>query len=231
MPRNGTVSPPECPDGQSYRTAPSSGCYESETYYDSRPYDYSCPSTSTLGTSGGSRTCTKTETYRQRVCSFDPIAGQQYWWETRTRTLTAAVIESCASGYSADGTGCTANSPSTRWVAMGSTPTRYRYDPATRSCLSGWSDNGSQCESDTASTRWDPTGSTPVTSRTGQADRSCDTGFTWSGSSGKCENTTYTDPTAPLTTVVGDPPAVSCPDGYAPAGGGPTAAASGIRNS
>ncbi|WP_420624147.1 hypothetical protein [Candidatus Poriferisodalis sp.] len=290
-----TLNPPTCPDGETYR---SNGCYESESYYNSRPYDYSCPSTYTLGTSGGSRTCTKTETYQERVCSYDPIAGQQCWYETRTRTLTAAVIESCASGYSADGTGCTANSPSTRWVATGSTPTRYRYepatsscpsgwsdngsqcesdtastrwvatgstptryrydpatsscpsgwsdngslcesdtastrwvatgstptryryDPATSSCPSGWSDNGSQCESDTASTRWDPTGSTPVTSRTGQADRSCDTGFTWNGSSGKCENTTYTDPTAPLTTVVGDPPDVSCPDGYDSAGGG-----------
>ncbi len=289
------LSPPTCPAGETYR---SSGCYEQESYYDSRPLRYSCPAGYTLKTSGLSRTCTKTETYRKRRCSYDPFAGQQCWWETRTRTLTAAVVESCPAGYSPDGTGCTADSPTTRWKPTGSTPTRYRYTPAARSCPSGWSpsgsvcqsdspstrwkrtastptryrytpaakscpsgwsDNGALCESDTASTRWkatastptrhryvpaakscpagwsdngiqcrsdtakqrwDRTASVPVTSRTADAVRFCDTGFAWNDSSGKCEKTLYSDPTAPLTKLVGRPPTQSCPAGWDPAGGG-----------
>ena len=290
-----TLSPPTCPNGETYR---SNGCYEQESYYGSRPLRYSCPSGYTLKTSGLSRSCTKKETYRKRRCAFDPFAGQQCWWETLTRTLTAAVIESCPAGYSPDGVGCTADrpstrwkptgstptryrhasatrscpsgwspsgsvcqsgSPSTRWKRTGSTPTRYRYTPATKSCPSGWSDNGALCESDTASTRWKVTGSTPtrhrydpaakscpagwsdngalcesdtakqrwdrtasvpVTSRTADAVRFCDTGFSWNDSSGKCEKTLYSDPTAPLTKLVGQPPTQSCPDGWDPAGGG-----------
>ena len=290
-----TLSPPQCPDGETWR---SNRCETQQTYYDSRPYDYSCPSGYTLGTSGLTRTCTKTETYRTRVCSYDPIAGQQCWWENRTRTLTAAVRRTCPSGFSSDGAGCTADSPSVRWAATGSSPTRHRYDaatkscmagyspagsvcqadspstrwaatgssptrfrydaaakscisgyspagsvcrsdtaskrwvatgstptrlryvPATKSCPSGWSDNGSLCESDTASTRWDATASTPITSRTADAVRSCDAGLAWNDTSGKCEKTTYADPTAPLTKLTGDPPVVSCGDGYKPAGGG-----------
>ncbi|MYA82340.1 MAG: hypothetical protein F4021_06990 [Acidimicrobiales bacterium] len=50
--------------------------------------------------------------------------------------------------------------------------------------------------------------------------RSCDTDFAWNDTSGKCEKTTYADPTAPLTKLVGDPPQVSCGDGYKLAGGG-----------
>ena len=91
---------------------------------------------------------------------------------------------------------------------------------ATKSCPSGWSDNGSLCRSDAASTRWDATGSTPITSRTADAVRSCDTDFAWNGTSGKCEKTAYADPTAPLTKLVGNPPVVSCGDGYKLAGGG-----------
>ena len=290
-----TLSPPQCPNGETWRN---NRCETQQTYYDSRPYDYSCPSGYTLGTSGLTRTCTKTETYRTRVCSYDPIAGQQCWWENRTRTLTAAVRRTCPSGFSSDGAGCTADSPSvrwaatgssptrhrydaatkscmagyspagsvcqadspsTRWAATGSSPTRFRYDPATKSCISGyspagsvcrsdtaskrwvatgstptrlryvpatkscpsgWSDNGSLCESDTASVRWDATASTPITSRTADAVRSCDAGFAWNDTSGKCEKTTYADPTAPLTKLTGDPPQVSCGDGYKPAGGG-----------
>ncbi|MYJ47888.1 MAG: hypothetical protein F4070_09665, partial [Acidimicrobiales bacterium] len=290
-----TLSPPQCPNGETWRN---NRCEKQQTYYDSRPYDYSCPSGYTLGTSGLTRTCTKTETYRKRVCSYDPLAGQQCWWENRTRTLTAAVRQTCPSGFSSDGTGCTADSPSVRWVATGSSPTRFRYDPATKSCISGyspagsvcqadspstrwaatgssptrfrydpatkscisgwsdngslcqsdtaskrwvatgstptrlrydpatkscpsgWSDNGNLCQSDTASTRWDVTTSTPITSRTANAVRSCDTDFAWNDTSGKCEKTTYADPTAPLTKLVGDPPVVSCRDGYKLAGGG-----------
>ena len=289
------LSPPTCPAGETYR---SSGCYEQESYYGSRPLRYSCPSGYTLKTSGLSRSCTKKETYRKRRCSYDPFAGQQCWWETLTRTLTAAAVESCPAGYSPDGVGCTADrpttrwkptastptryrhapatrscpsgwspsgsvcqsdSPSTRWKRTTSTPTRYRYTPAARSCPSGWSDNGALCESDTASTRWkrtastptrhrydpaakscpagwsdngiqcesdtakqrwDRTASVPVASRTADAVRFCDTGFAWNNSSGKCERTVYSDPTAPLTKLVGQPPTQSCPAGWDPAGSG-----------
>jgi hypothetical protein len=182
------LSPPRCPAGESYRTSPAKGCYESETYYDSRPYRYSCPSGYTLRTSGGVRSCTKTETYRKRVCAFDPIAGQQCWWENRTRTLTAAVIASCPSGYSPDGTGCTADTASTRWKRTASTPTRYRYEAAARSCPSGYSDNGSQCRSDTASQRWVRTTSQPVTRLTRPAEPYCDSGYSDSGT--QCQSDT-----------------------------------------
>ena len=212
-----TLSPPRCPDGESYR---GDGCYESETFYDSRPYDYSCPSTYTLGISGGSRTCSKTETYQQQVCSFDPIAGQQCWWETRTRTLTAAVIESCALGFSADGTGCTANSASTRWVATGSAPTRYRYEPATGSCPSGWSDNGSVCESDSPSTRWVATGSAPTRYRDDPATGSCPSG--WSDNGSLCESDTASTrwvATGSSPTRYRDDPATGpCPSGWSDSG-------------
>ena len=176
------LSPPTCPDGETYRTSPRSGCYDKHTYYDSRPHDYSCPSGYTLGTSGLTRTCTKTETYRVRRCAFDPFAGRQCWWETRTRTLTAAVRQTCPSGFSSDGTGCTADDPSTRWVRTTSTPTRYRYDPAAKSCPRGWSDNGSLCQSDTASTRWVRTTSTPTRYRYDPAAKSCPRGYSDNGS-------------------------------------------------
>ena len=298
-----TLNPPTCPSGQSYRMSPAKGCYRPVLFYDSRPLDYSCPATYTLRTSGTTRSCTKTEKYRKRVCAFDPIAGQQCWYENRTRTLTAAVVESCPSGYSPDGTGCTADTASTQWKRTASTPTKYRYDPADKSCISGFSDNGTQCQADTASQRWVPTTSTPLTELTRPADPYCDTGFsdngtqcqsdtatvTWdptastptrhryvpaakscpagfsddgtqcqadtatpkwtitasvpkthryadagpecptagfeySSTASRCEKTTvttaYSDPTDPLTMVVGDEPTVSCPDGYDAAGGG-----------
>ena len=294
-----TLNPPTCPDGETYLTVPAKGCYRSESFYDSAPLDYSCPATYTLRTSGTTRSCSKVEKYRKRVCAFDPVAGQQCWWENRTRTVTTAVIESCPSGYSPDGTGCTADAASTRWKRTASTPTRYRYDPAVRSCPTGYSDNGTQCESDTASTRWkrtastptryryDPavrscptgysdngtqcesdtasqrwvvTASTPAKHRYDPADKSCPTGYTDNGTqcqadvltpkwtpttstptthryepadpqcttagfeyssvTSRCEKTVYTDPTEPLTRLVGRTPKPTCPDGYTLAGAG-----------
>ena len=323
------------PTGRPFATIAASETQQ--TYYDSRPYRYTCPSGFTLKTATVPPTCTKTETYRKKVCSFDPIVGQQCWWENRTRTLTKPATQTCPSGYSPDGTGCTADRASKRWVRTASTPTRHRYVPAARSCIAGyspagplcqadrastrwvrtsstptrhryvpavrsciagyspagsvcqadtastrwvetgstpakfryvpaakscmagysdngtqcqadkastrwvrtsstptrhrfvpavkscpagWSDNGARCESDTASTRWDRTSSVPVTSRTADAVRSCDAGFVWNATAGKCDKTTYSDPTGPLTRLVGDAPQVSCRDGYSPAGGG-----------
>ncbi|WP_419839548.1 phospholipase A2 [Candidatus Poriferisodalis sp.] len=328
------LSPPTCPNGETYRN---NRCETQQTYYDSRPYRYTCPSGYTLKTTTIPPTCTKTETYRKKVCSYDPIAGQQCWWENRTRTLTKPAAQTCPSGYSPDGTGCTADRASKRWVKTASAPTRHRYVPAVRSCIAdyspagslcradkastrwvktasaptrhryvpaakscisgysdngvqcradkastrwvktastpakfryvpaaksclsgysdngvqcradkastrwvetgsapakfryvpavkscpaGWSDSGARCESDTASARWDRTSSVPVTSRTAAAVRSCDAGFAWNAAAGKCDKTTYSDPTGPLTRLVGDPPQVSCRDGYSPAGGG-----------
>ncbi|WP_419855385.1 hypothetical protein [Candidatus Poriferisodalis sp.] len=294
-----TLNPPTCPDDEKYRTAPAKGCYRSVLFYDSQPLDYSCPATYTLKTSGATRSCSKTEKYRKRVCGFDPVAGQQCWYENRTRTVTTAVIESCPSGYSPDGTGCTADTASTRWERTRSTPTKYRYGTADKSCIRGYSDNGVQCESDTASQRWVRTTSTPLTEltqsatpycrtgysdngvqcesdtasqrwvrttstplteltqsatpycRTGYsdngtqcqsdvatvtwdrtdkaptkhsyapADPQCTTaGFAYSSVTSRCEKTAYTDPTDPLTKLVGRAPTVSCPDGYDAAGGG-----------
>ena len=328
------LSPPTCPNGETFRN---NRCETQQTYYDSRPYRYTCASGYTLKTTTVPPTCTKTETYRKKVCSYDPFAGQQCWWESRTRTLTEPAAQTCPSGYSPDGAGCTADRASKRWVRTASTPTRHRYVPAVRSCIAGyspagsvcqsdtastrwvktasapirhryepaaksclsgysdngvqcqadkastrwaetasvpkthryvpaarscvsgysdngvqcqadeastrwvpsastpathryvpaakscpagWSDNGAECESDTASTRWDRTSSAPVTSRTAAAVRSCDAGFAWNDTAGKCHKTTYSDPTGPLTRLVGDPPQVSCRDGYGPAGGG-----------
>ncbi|WP_419907664.1 hypothetical protein [Candidatus Poriferisodalis sp.] len=176
------VSPPTCPSGQTYRTSPAAGCYNKESYRNSRPYRYSCPATYTLQTSGIAWSCTKTETYRKRVCAFDPIAGQQCWYENRTRTLTKAATRTCPSGYSPDGTGCTADTASTRWKRTRSTPTKHRYEAAAKSCPSGYSDNGALCRSDTASQRWNKTTRQPITTLTRPAVPYCDTGFSDNGS-------------------------------------------------
>ncbi|WP_419853869.1 hypothetical protein [Candidatus Poriferisodalis sp.] len=292
-----TLNPPMCPDDEEYRTTPRKACYEEESYYDSAPLDYSCPATYTLRTSGLTRSCTKVEKYRQQVCRSDPF--QVCWYENRTRTVTTAVIESCPSGYSPDGTGCTADTASTRWKRTRSTPTKYRYDPAVRSCPRGYTDNGTQCQSDTASTRWVRTGSTPTRYRYDPAVRSCPRGYTDNGVqcesdtasqrwvvtastpakhrydpavrscprgytdngtqcqadvltpkwtpttstpkthryvpadpqcttagfeyasvASRCEKTAYTDPTEPLTKLVGRPPKPTCADGYTAAGAG-----------
>ena len=154
-------------------------------------------------------------------CQADKASTR--WVETgsvpkKFRYVPAA--RSCIAGYSPAGPVCQADTASTRWVPSGSTPATHRYVPAAKSCPADWSDNGAECESDTASTRWDRTSSAPVTSRTAAAVRSCDAGFAWNATAGKCHKTAYSDPTAPLTRLVGDPPQVSCRDGYGPAGGG-----------
>ncbi|WP_419839544.1 hypothetical protein [Candidatus Poriferisodalis sp.] len=168
-----------------------------------------------VGRGGGEDRCLE-----RAAAGGESIAGQQCWWENRTRTLTEPAAQTCPSGFSPDGAGCTADRASKRWVRTASAPAKFRYVPAAKSCPAGYSDDGARCESDTALTRWDRTSSAPVTSRTADAVRSCDAGFAWNDTAGKCHKTTYSDPTAPLTRLVGDPPQASCRDGYDPAAGG-----------
>ena len=110
-------------DGEAFRN---DRCETQQAYYDSRPYEYSCASGYALRTATVPPVCTKTETYRKKVCSFDPFAGEQCWWENRTRTLTAPASQACPSGFSPDGAGCTADRASKRWVNTVSAPTRHR---------------------------------------------------------------------------------------------------------
>ena len=216
---------PYCTGGQTYRTSPSRGCYRSETYYRTASYRYACASGYTLGYDGIGWTCSRTEKYRKKVCSFDPIAGRQCWWEDRTRTVTEAAARSCPSGYAANGSNCRANSASTRWAKTARSPITADTRPAARSCPSGYSPNGSTCRRST--TQWKASGSTPVTSyRYEPAGRSCRAGYSWDSASQLCAKTAtttaYSSPTAPLTALTGQPPTQRCPadGGWSPAGGG-----------
>ncbi|MYK70162.1 MAG: hypothetical protein F4021_00515 [Acidimicrobiales bacterium] len=216
---------PYCTGGQTYRTSPSRGCYRSETYYRTANYRYACTSGYTLEYDGIGWTCKKIETYKKRVCSYDPIAGQQCWWGNRTRTVTKAATRSCPSGYAANGSNCRANSASTRWVKTTRSPITTDTRPATQSCPSGYSPNGSTCRQ--TKTEWKASGSTPVTSyRYEPASRSCRVGYSWDSTIQLCAKTTtttaYSNPTAPLTTLTGQPPTQRCPvdGGWTPAGGG-----------
>ena len=215
--------PPHCTGGLTYRTSPSRGCYRSETYYRTASHRYSCPSGYAESGSGASTKCSKTEKYRKRVCSYDPFAGQQCWWEDRTRTVSKAPIRSCPSGFSANGSRCRADTASTRWVKTTRQPVTADTRPATRECPAGYSAHGSRCRETT--TAWKPSGSAPVTSyRYVPADPSCGAGYSWDAAIRMCANTTttttYSDPTAPLTTLTGRPPVLRCPTATTPAGGG-----------
>ncbi|WP_420608988.1 hypothetical protein [Candidatus Poriferisodalis sp.] len=214
---------PYCTGSHEYRTSPTRGCYRSESSYATAEYEYSCPSGYTASGSGASTKCSKTETYKKRVCSYDPFAGQQCWWETRTRTVTAAPVKSCERGFSPHGSKCRSDTASTRWVKTTRQPVTKHTQPATRACPSGFSPHGSRCRS--ATTEWKPSGSTPVTSyRYESADRSCRSGYDWDAAAQLCTKTVtttvYSDPTPPLTTLTGRPPIQRCPQGWDPAGGG-----------
>ena len=214
---------PYCTGTQEYRTSPSRGCYRSESFHATTEYEYSCPSGYTASGSGASTKCSKTETYKKRVRSYDPFAGQQCWWETRTRTVTAAPVKSCERGFSPHGSKCRSDTASTRWVKTTRQPVTKHTQPATRACPSGFSPHGSRCRS--ATTEWKPSGSTPVTSyRYESANRSCRSGYDWNAAAQLCTKnvttTVYSDPTPSLTTLTGQPPIQRCPQGWDPAGGG-----------
>ncbi len=214
---------PYCTGSQEYRTSPSRGCYRSESFHATAEYEYSCPSGYTASGSGASTKCSKTEMYKKRVCSYDPFAGQQCWWETRTRTVTAAPVKSCERGFSPHGSKCRSDTASTRWVKTTRQPVTKHTQPATRACPSSFSPHGSRCRS--ATTEWKPSGSTPVTSyRYEPADRSCQSGYDWDTAAQLCTKTVtttvYSDPTPPLTTLTGRPPIQRCPQGWDLAGGG-----------
>ncbi len=215
--------PPYCTGGLTYRTSPSRGCYRSESFYRTAEYSYSCPSGYDESGSGASTKCSKTEKYRKRVCGYDPFAGQQCWWEDRTRTVTKAPIRSCPSGFSPFGSRCRAVTASTRWKKTTRQPVTTDTKLATRECPSGYSPHGSRCRKTT--TQWKPSGSAPVTSyRYEPADPSCRAGYSWDATIQLCAKTTttttYSDPTAPITTLTGRPPILRCPAATTPAGGG-----------
>ena len=210
-----TVSP-YCTGGKSYRTSPRKGCYESEQYYRTASYRYRCPSGYTLKTSGSTRSCTKTEKYRKRVCSFDPIAGEQCWYENRTRTLTKSVIRYCPSGYSANGSNCRADSASTRWRYTTSQPITKLTRPATRYCPSGYSANGSNCRADSASMRWRRTTSQPITKLTQPATPYCPSGYSANGPNCRADSASTRwrlTASQPLTTLT-QPAEPYCDAGY-----------------
>gem|GEM_PF-4233469 len=181
-----SVSPPQCPGGETYRTSPRRGCYEAVSVYATKRYDgYRCPSGYSLGHDGMANTCSKTETYRVRRCAFDPVAGQQCWYETRTRTLTQPATPYCGSGYSDDGTQCVSDTATTEWRRTTSQPVTTLTRPATPYCGSGYSDNGSRCVSDTATPTWIKTTAQPQRTVTAPVIRDCPRGYSDNGA--ECE--------------------------------------------
>ena len=210
-----TSASSSCPSGYS---ANGSNCLA-----DSPTTTYTLSSTSpiTTATTSASSSCPSGYSANGSNClANSPTTTYTLSSTSPITTATTDATASCPSGYSANGDNCQADETSSRWVSTNSTPTTTSVADAQSSCESGYSANGSNCQADEASSRWVSTDSVPVTVRSDDAVGPCDEGFGWNDASGKCEKAVYSDPTAPLTTVVGDAPLVSCPDGYEAAGDG-----------
>ena len=208
-----TAVSPYCSGSLVYRQG---ACYSTASVYATAPYEYSCASGYDLGHGGEGYVCSKTETYQHRVCSFDPIAGQQCWYETRTRTVTADPVKECPSGYSANGANCRADAPTTEYTLSSVAPVTSTTSPAPRRCPSGYSANGANCRADAPTTEYTLSSVAPVTSATSPAPRRCPSGYSANGANCRADapTTEYTLSSVPPVTSATSPAPRRCPSGY-----------------
>ena len=208
---------PYCAGSLTYRLG---ACYSSSTSYRTAPYEYSCESDYELDHTGEGYVCSKTETYQKRVCSFDPIAGQQCWYETRTRVVTEDPTKECPSGYSPNGAHCRADAPTTTWTLSSTRPVTTATASPTRRCPPRYSPNGANCRADTPSTTWTLSSTRPVTTATASPTRRCPPRYSPNGANCRADtpSTTWTlSSTRPVTTATASPTR-RCPSGYSPNG-------------